>query len=683
MKQNHIFNWYTVLWSTALLIVALLYFGWRVDKKYIGIVDRKTHLIGCREPGRIHSLLVQVGDRVQSGQVLAVMDISDLKMQLSLLRGELAQIEDLADAQHKQYYLEVKRLKIQLDNEALELIDRVSLLESKSVELESINKLIARFESAEQAGLGYNSDLADLIIRRDALKAYLMQQNHLNVSGIGDVEELHDQRKKWLKEIEYDSMSHARMLEMLEHTEEIRRQIAMTEHRIHLRTMIAPCDGYIIELHAGTGDVVDQFVPLVTIEESPARYLTAYLPEKSVINPEIGSSVKIYSNRQKKQPIYGTITFVHPGFSLADERLSFRGRVFWARKILVEIAPENSLIPGEFVYVRFPGSARNARLASRRMDNGDPEKPDLLYHDMNIPSQLQARSRCEPSGICWSPQLEKFILVSDDTGLENSPSEHIPWLFLMDGNGVVDPEPLPIADLASVNDLEAITAVSESVYYLASSQNISKQGKRPASREQLLKIQITDTGAKLLSRVNLLTLLEDVYGPDSLLALGLGQYESDGKPKINIEGLLYKDAALYIGLKEPITKSGALIWKLNDPELLFQTGRLSAGQLRLWSKLPLKINGESERGISDMTLDDKGCLWILSTIPGATVDRQMGALYRVKNFPDIPPEIRCFRTFPGMKPEGLCFPENGQMLVVFDNDENTPQFCYLNPEKMR
>ena len=676
MKQNRIINWFTWLWIAAFLTAGFLYFNWHIDKKYIGIVDRKPHLISSQEPGRIHSLLVQIGDRVQSGQVLAILDISDLKTQLSCLRSELARIENLADVQHNQYLLELQRFKMQLDNEAMELIDRISLIESKSVELESVNALITRLQNAEQAGLGYNSDLAELIIRRDALKAYLQHQSHIDESGIAEIEDLRQKQNKLLDRKELDDMSRAMLIERLEHAEEIRRQIALAEHRINLRTMISPCDGYVTELNIRTGDITQEFIPILTIEESRTRNLTVYISEKSTIRPQIGSSVRIYSNRQRHATIFGRVSFLHPGISLADERLSLQDRIFWARKVDVELPQNHPLIPGEMVYVRFQN-----RTSKHDVNNKENAvNPASLLREMHIPATLRAHTRCEPSGICRLADNRKYLIISDDTGLENTPSEHAPWLFLMDGDGNIDSLPLPIAGLSSVNDLEAITPVSDNQYYLISSQNISKRGKRPVSREQLLKIQVTEKGVQLLSKVDFLSRLEEDYRQSRLIELGLDCHESDGRPEINIEGIAYVDSVLYIGLKEPISDRGALIWELRNPEKLFQTGHLSASQLKLWAEIPLLTDHRQPGGISDMAIDSQKRLWILSTIPNVKSAEQIGSLYCVTNFPDCPPDYRRCATFPGVKPEGLCFLENKQMLIVFDNDSETPQFAYLDTE---
>ncbi len=49
-------------------------------------------------------------------------------------------------------------------------------------------------------------------------------------------------------------------------------------------------------------------------------------------------------------------------------------------------------------------------------------------------------SRFEPSGLVWVSSLDRYIVVSDETGVDRAR----PWLFTMSRRGVIDPEPLVI-----------------------------------------------------------------------------------------------------------------------------------------------------------------------------------------------------------------------------------------------
>jgi len=363
IRQGHYFNWYFVLWIVALAIILYLFRNWHIDKQLIGIVEKKSHQIGAQESGRIQTILINVGEQVEKDQLLAMLDISDLTTHLSHLKNELTNLQKLANAQRDLYSINAQRVLLQLDNEASELMDRLSMIEAKSTELAGLNAEIERLKSAEEAGLGYNRDLSALTLQRDALASYLREQSKVLEYQKNKLAKTR-QSRKMLEKTDIDSVSKLLLVEQMDHTESLHREVAATEYRINLRTVLAPCDGYITEVFALPGDIVDAFAPVVIVEELKPRFLDVYVPESANLEPVSGMLVEIFSSRDKEFNTMGTITFVHPGFAQASERVSYRGQVFWARKVRVQLPPDHQLIPGEVVNVRLIKNGGNSLFSS-------------------------------------------------------------------------------------------------------------------------------------------------------------------------------------------------------------------------------------------------------------------------------------------------------------------------------
>ncbi len=351
LKQTHYVNWYSLLWAFALLIVIYLFSTWHIEKQFIGIVERKSHQIGTQESGKIQSMLVEVGEEVKKDQLLSMLDISDLTTQLGYLKKELTSLQRMADAQQEMYSITARRILLEMDNEAGELIDRLSLIEAKSTELAGLNAEIKRLQEAEKAGLGYNRDLSSLIIERDALTSYLREQSKDSESQRLKLEKTRKSRKM-LETTDIDSISKSLLLEQLDYQESLHREVAATEHRITLRTIMSPCDGYITEINALPGNIINAFDPVIIVEEKNTNFLDVYIPESSNLHLEMDMDVRIFSSRGKQYNTTGTITFIHPGFAQASDRVSFRGQVFWARKVRIRLSDDHKLIPGEVVNVR-------------------------------------------------------------------------------------------------------------------------------------------------------------------------------------------------------------------------------------------------------------------------------------------------------------------------------------------
>lgn len=370
-RQSTRFNWFIILWISAILVVAFLYYNWHIDLNYIGIVQQKSHTLGPQEAGKVNSVMVQVGDLVAKDQVLAVMEMPDLNRSLTHLRDELGTIQKVYSSEESMQNAAAQTLRLQTENEILDLIEKLSVIESKSAELNSLNAEIKRLENAEMAGLGYSRDLSALIIQRDAAEAYLRAQRLEFDRLTKRVEAIRESRAHF-ENAGFDSLTQLLMLEHLEYAESIRQQIILTEHRIQMRTIVSPCDGYVTEIVANAGDIVQDFDSLLVVEEIQPEFLTVYLPEKTKVMPEPGTEVRIFSSRDREYNTTGTVTFVHPGFTKADERLSFRGLRFWARRVRVKLSPDHSLLPGEVVTTRM-----NNHVSMFREENDQASPPDM------------------------------------------------------------------------------------------------------------------------------------------------------------------------------------------------------------------------------------------------------------------------------------------------------------------
>lgn len=682
-RQTHNFNWYIILWLVALATVFYLTQNWFINKKFIGIVERKSHVLSVQEPGKISTLLVSIGDQVKKDQILAILDISDLKIMLEQLQKELANFQQLKKAQQHRYSIEVQRMALQLENEAADLLERFSLIQSKNTELAGLNAEIERLQNAEKAGLGHSRDLADLILQRDALASYLKDQSKELAFQSQKLEKTRKSRSL-LMQADFDSMAESLSLEQMEYATELQRLVAETEHRINLRTIVAPNDGYVTEILARAGDVVDKFLPIITVEEARPSYLDVFIPEQSNVTIQVGMTAEIYSARSRKYNTVGVVTFIHPEFTMASERLSFRGQFFWARKVRVELPKDHQLLPGEVVNVRIvnknAGKKSAALIASEKKSaaNSQLQQPALSVLPMTVPQELWNKSRFEPSGVTWLADIQKFLIVSDDTGIQDTGNDHAPYLFLMDENGKVDAAPVPLNGMGVVNDLEAIAPADDANFYLVSSQNISKKNKRPGNRELIIKIKQEGEKFVVEGQVPFLSLLLQSFSLSELKALGLEKFEADGQPVLNIEGAAFQDNALFLGLKEPVSEKGAIIWKLENVDEIFQSKKLVPNQLSVYGYVKLGQYKNKSAGFSDLMFDQNGRMWALSTIVDASDKDQLGGLHRIDRFVDGRLEATRIFSFPNLKPEGVCLQGSERFLIVFDKDNENPVFCYVD-----
>jgi hypothetical protein len=287
---------------------------------------------------------------------------------------------------------------------------------------------------------------------------------------------------------------------------------------------------------------------------------------------------------------------------------------------------------------------------------------------LKIPPGLTAvTSMPEPSGLAYSAALNRYLVVSDDTGLVEERTQHAPFVLGLDRHGQLDERPIPIKGIESLNDPEAICAGPDGTFFLATSHSPNRKGKTPANRRQLLHLKLEGRALSVIGRADLLAL-----GGDSVLKIaGL---PPDGR--LDIEALAYHAGALFLGLKSPLTDGGAaILLRLADPVGALRSGNIRATALSLRAELPLCRSMSGERicqGVSDMLFLADGSLVLTANAPKGGREDGGGALWIVPAPVGTTAPVLLER-FEGLRPEGIALaPGGSSVMMVFDRHLEAP-----------
>jgi hypothetical protein len=300
---------------------------------------------------------------------------------------------------------------------------------------------------------------------------------------------------------------------------------------------------------------------------------------------------------------------------------------------------------------------------------GKPLAPDAPQPArITVPAALAQRSATiEPSGVVWVPALDRYLVVSDDTG--DSSNHHEPWLLAMTRAGAFDAAPVPIAGLEELNDGESLCAGPAGTIFLSTSHSPNKRGHADAARRMLLLLEVAGRGLRVAGRVDLTT-ARAADGKGSLLAIaGLPE---DGR--LDIEAITFRDGALLIGLKSPLTaRDGAVILRLADPAAAVRAGKLAPGAVTRLAEVSLHVEVKGRRiaqGLADMTSLPDGAMALVANAPKGREGDGGGALYRYEPGKGEP---RLVRRFEGLRPEGVTPSADGkELVIVFDQNKDPP-----------
>ncbi|NOZ00587.1 MAG: HlyD family efflux transporter periplasmic adaptor subunit [Deltaproteobacteria bacterium] len=665
-------NWFVLLWLVGAGVATFLYYRWQVEADLVGIVETRVHRVGAREGGRVENLLVEIGDRVQEGQALARLDMSDLLAEKARLRDEMKSLDVIMEADRRRYALEYDRGRLQVEYRNAWLEEKTADLAARKAELAAMDAEIQRLRSAEKDGLGRTRDLADLVIRRNALARYLDVSSRRQDAGVKETP------KTDLGAADQEKVLRSLTADRRERVEEIRLQLVRLDQRIRMREVRSPVQGYVVDILARQGDTLPAYAPIVAVEEEQASAVDVYLPETEEAPAAVGQLVEIVSKRGREFDARGRVVFIYPGYMPIPERLMFRRQMAWALKMRVALEHGHRLRPGESVNVRvLDGVALAAEPSVATLDSVEGKSPKKGGPmPMKVPGELRSKTRFEPSGIVWLDDIHRFLVVSDDTGLKGM-ENHAPWVFLMTTRGEVEPDPLTIEGLKSINDLESVTMADDGTLFLVASQSVNRKGKRPLNRRLLVRVSRKGRHLKAKGIVPLLQTVREAFEAQGKTKTALG-LDNAGLAALDIEGAAWKDGALYFGLKQPISPEGALIWKLDRLDALFAKAPFRPGDLTLYARVDLGAFKGRKAGFSDLFFGADGAMYALATIPDVDDGEQQGTFLRIERADGGKWIARDLMRFAGLKPEGLYPAPSGGFMIVFDEGSDNP--LYLHTE---
>ena len=659
------------IWVAVMTAAAWLYLGQHRSKTR-GFVEVAAYSVTAPQTGRLVSLTVQVGQHVSKDDVIAVLDGKDLEAELGVLQTERMRIqaELAAVATNTQVRMSqaTRGVEESIDAAELEYQSARSERRVKAVELEALSKQLQHVKGLVDKGMADRRELARLEVSHTALEKELQQADVM----IRKLQRRAGSARARRGDVPADATARA--------TGPLRAELAVLDRREQLLTMRldalvlkAPGDGEVTAVHLRGGEVATEGAPIVTIT-GPADAWRAGTPTVRVCVDEgdaeeiaVGEAVELSPGSGRGVAFLGRVVALSPDVAELPTRCWHDPRVpRWGRSVYVVLDDPIPVLPGQSFGVEFLG-----RMSSKVADEPEPltQAPTIktiaepaappVPEDIVVPAALKSRSRFEPSGVVWVPALDRYVVVSDDTGHRKA-DEHAPLLFTMDREGRVDEVPLRIEGLDEIRDVESIAPAPDGGLYVLSSLSYSRKGRRDRSRTLFVRVALAEGRATVAGAVSLAPLFPE--------------------RGVEIEGMTASaDGGLFLGLKAPLTPAGeATIWYVGDPDALLTTGDPAKAKLRVWGTVPLQVIADgapAPGGISELLeLPDRSLLVAATASLSAEPEQQDGILVHVPGHDRLSNPLTV-ATFPGLKPEGLSLSPDGEgIVIVFDTGEEVPRW---------
>lgn len=646
------------LWFVATGIAFWLWRDQRPESARLpGLVEAIPMPVGPIEAGHITAVHVVPGQAVSAGDPLVSFDTTLIDAELAVARAELAGAVAALEAERSERARLFERDRLETAARLAEARAQADTAAAEraavDAELRAIGRELARLDPVVAQGVAGHGDLATLVVQRDRL---VSEARHLPEAAAA-----WKTRTARLEALAtaLDAEDQTPALAPLE--AQIRTQSRLVEGLLNRRAVAvlrAPRDARVTRVHFGAGAAVAAGVPVIDLAAQAPERLVVWLPESTARRVRVGDVVEVSPlDRLAGVTVEGVVEALGPGIVAMPMRLWTEEDVpRYGRPAHVRLPRTDQLLPDERVQVTVidrsnPGAAIAAEAPS-------PVLPLL------VPQSLAKRSRIEISGALWLPERSRYLVISDDTGTAEA-NEGAPWVFLVDREGRLDPEPLPIAGIDEISDLEAIARAPDGTVWLLCSQSLSKKGKRPKKRQWLLRTRLSDDRLTVDGAVRLYERLADLPADDRV-TLGVDD-------ALDLEGMTWLDGQLLIGVKAPLDPAGrARVWSLAQPDRLFTEG-LGAAKLTPYLALSLPTGpNRAPGGIADLFADGR-TLYVTSTLAEGP---PVGAAWRVEHREAAPVQLAAW---PDRKPEAVVRGPDG-LRVFFDAGEAPPVWAQLPDE---
>lgn len=375
-----------IIWLLAIGATALLFDHRSRRFEYIGLARGIEHRIASETGGRIESLLVNLCEDVQTGDVVVKLDDSLLNARIETARASVRQLEaqletaqlnlatnanslltdwqsKLADfqTQEEKYRIDALNLKVAIESDRIEE-QRLHL------EMERMRKLLEA-EAASQR----DYDMTQL--QHDQVAIRIAE----NTSLVAKIEK--DMREAAMRREEF-----ARRLPAEHPTDDMiapiraairKEELEMEELQIQRRRMVlrAAVNGRVSQVLCQPGQVVSPSEPILLITEKYVSQIIGYISENDTTPVRENMTVQLARADQPKTVAEASILRLGIGIEELPARL-WRDprRPEFGRSFVVSAPQPLALAPSEKIVIRLPSSGTTA-LATRILKLFHPSPP--------------------------------------------------------------------------------------------------------------------------------------------------------------------------------------------------------------------------------------------------------------------------------------------------------------------
>jgi HlyD family secretion protein len=261
-----------------------------------GRIEGDDSAVSPKTSGRILEIRVREGDRVSTGDIIAVLDDAQLRARIEQAQAEVQQAQAKARSARDQ----IAVLNEQLRQEEANVVQQEAAQDIASFDKEAYTRLARSGAVAERQGI----QAASTADQQAAAVAGAKRR----VAGVNM--QLAQQQATIADAMASVSHTQAQLTEAMENRQDL--------------TVKAPFDGTVVTRVAEPGEVITEGTPVITLLDLSKVYLRGFVPEGQIGKVKVGQAAHVYLDSNPKQPVDAYVSRIDPEATFTPENTYFR-----------------------------------------------------------------------------------------------------------------------------------------------------------------------------------------------------------------------------------------------------------------------------------------------------------------------------------------------------------------------
>jgi len=354
-----------VVWSIATLVVLVMLIGRARQFEYIGIASSPLYEVSVQGIGTIDSVTVDLYDDVDTGDVVATLDDSQVVAAIETSRAGVRQLQaELESARTRllsgegqgtaEWVADLRRFQIDEEERRLEMLALKVKIESDQIELARLKLDLERNRPLLEQGLISQRKFDNKRLLHDRVSRRAEENDILLAETEGEYETARERRRSYESSLPEHPERTSVLAPLIEAVEVESRRLDEIELQRASLILRSPVVGQVSQILCRKGQSVVPGEPIVMISERSVREIVAYLSDSDSLLIEPDMHVRVASQANPGRVVESVVLRIGPTIEPLPQRLWRSANVpDYGRAVVIGSAPGMRLTPGEIVDVRF------------------------------------------------------------------------------------------------------------------------------------------------------------------------------------------------------------------------------------------------------------------------------------------------------------------------------------------